>query len=520
MDYTRKPDFRRGEDENFCGAGEVFREKRLKESSEDYILPDYLPDIKKVAAVFPAATIKGRFLGSGTLEYEGEACYKVLYVAEDQTLRTAVFLTGFEDKIGNEELTEDCVELLTPLCEGVNVRLLNPRKLNIRSQNGADVAVYKRRCYMPELYGARTVEDENKLQCETAEMAGMNVLCLRETGLTLSEDLSFEAAMPTAGELVFSFFRLVPQDCRVTEGEVQMRGTAEICCILSAGKDAEGKEDYFCLERSLTFSQTVKNNCLHAGGVCFAELQPEGSEFRLREDEFGQKRVVEADLTYLCDLAVFYPKNIFLMTDGFSLEKETELSTSEKEFCTLSSPLKGGFSVNETVGVDLPEEGGYRLFQCVVEPEMHLCEEGEKATLEGTAEVLMLLKDSAGAPDARRVSLPLRFRTEIPMEGKGEARVCCRASGTRYRLSGNRLSLDFEVDFGGYLLGKQSRRTVDILRILPEQRKTPGKRGSILLYYPDKDESAFAVAKKYGIPPEEPAKQLAEKQSPLCFFRK
>ena len=40
MDYTRKPDFRRGEDENFCGAGEVFREKRLKESSEDYILPD------------------------------------------------------------------------------------------------------------------------------------------------------------------------------------------------------------------------------------------------------------------------------------------------------------------------------------------------------------------------------------------------------------------------------------------------------------------------------------------------
>ena len=149
MDYTRKPDFRRGEDENFCGAGEVFREKRLKESSEDYILPDYLPDIKKVAAVFPAATIKGRFLGSGTLEYEGEACYKVLYVAEDQTLRTAVFLTGFEDKIGNEELTEDCVELLTPLCEGVNVRLLNPRKLNIRSQNGADVAVYKRRCYMP-----------------------------------------------------------------------------------------------------------------------------------------------------------------------------------------------------------------------------------------------------------------------------------------------------------------------------------------------------------------------------------
>ena len=81
----------------------------------------------------------------------------------------------------------------------------------------------------------------------------------------------------------------------------------------------------------------MKNNCLHAGGVCFAELQPEGSEFRLREDEFGQKRVVEADLTYLCDLAVFYPKNIFLMTDGFSLERETELSTSEKEFCTLSA---------------------------------------------------------------------------------------------------------------------------------------------------------------------------------------
>ena len=503
MEYTKKPNFRMGEDEDFCAADRVFDGRFVKETSEDFILPDYLPDIKKIVSTFPTSLIKGRFLGSGTLEYEGEVSYRILYVAEDRSLKSVTFLTGFDEKIGGEEFCAECVEIISPLCENVSVRLLNPRKVNIRSSNGAKVSVFKRHCHLPALYGARTADDEQALQTKTLCLDGANVLSLRENGLTLSEDISFEAAMPNATELIFARVFPFVQDCRTFEGEVQLRGVAELFCILSAGKTEEGKEEWILLSRSLSFSQTLKNESLHEGGRCLAALYPEGSDFRLREDEFGQKRVVEFDMTYLCDLTVFYDKQVAVIEDVYSLQRETEKNGSEKAFYRPVAALKGGFSVNEGVTLDLPQDGGYRLVYAFAEPSLKLASESKngKAVLEGSCALSLLLRDSAGAPDVRRTTLTLRFVTDVPVsEELLEGDISAKAAGVRCRLEGNTVSCDMEIAFHGLLLCCQKRQVVDTIRILPEKRSTPGKRGSVILYYKEEGESLFDIAKKYGVP--------------------
>ncbi|MBQ8398763.1 MAG: hypothetical protein IJX08_02220 [Clostridia bacterium] len=503
MEYTKRPDFRSGEDVEFCGAVRLYDGRHVKDQSEDFILPDYLPDIKKIASVFPGTAIKGRFLGSGTLEYEGEVSYRVLYVAEDHTLKSALFLTGFEDKIGGEEFGEDCVEVIAPLCENVSVRLLNPRKLNIRSSIGADVSVYKRRCHLPVLYGARTADDERALEPRIVYEDGANVMTLKESGLTLSEDISFEAAMPNGRELVFG--RAVPsvQDCRTLEGEVQIRGVVDLFCLIEGESIVEGdKKEWIMLSRPISFSQTLKNEHLHEGGRCFVNLSPEGMEFRLREDEFGQKRVVEFDMTYLCDMTIFYEKPIAVCIDAYSLERETEKDAAQQTFCAPVAPLKGGFSVNESVQVDLPEEGGYRLMHVFAEPKMSASAEGKngKVLLEGECALSLLLMDSAGNPDVRRSTLPLRFLTDIPVpQGSMHDDLSCKASGMRCRLDKNTLSCDMEIVFHGLLLSCREISAVQSIRILPEKRSKPGKRGSVILYYPEEGESFFEIAKKYGV---------------------
>ncbi len=499
-------DFRGSEDEAFCAAVLVYKEKRMNEQSEDFILPDYLPDIRKIAGVFPSAVIKGRFLGSGTLEYDGEVCYRILYIADDGSMKSAVFLSGFEDKVGGEVFEEHLVDILTPQIEGVTVRMLNPRKLNIRSQVGADIALFKRKCHMPELYGSRTLDDEKNLECKIEECPTVNVLNLRENGLTLSEDLSFDAAMPTAGELVFATAVLYPRDCRVNEGEAQIRGVAEIYSVFTAEpvQGGNGKPEIILFNRTVSFSQVLKNEQLHEGGVSVCALSIEGAEFRLREDEFGQKRVLEADMTYCCDLTVYYPKNLLIVTDSYSLDKDTDLSYTDKCHYSLIAPLNGGFSVNETVTLDLPEDGGYSLVGGFVLPELHLASEASadgKAVLEGEATVWLLLKDSAGALDARRTSIPLRFRTEIPYTEGAIALVNGKAGSERMRLDGKTLSVDFEMSFSGVMLKEENASSVDCIRILKEERRKIGNRGSVLLYYPDKEEALFDIAKKYATRP-------------------
>ena len=523
MEYTKKPNFRMGEDEDFCAAEQIGSFYSAKEQSEDFILPDYLPDIKKVVSLFPTCTVKGRFIGSGTLEYEAEVVYRLLYVAEDQSLKSVTFTTGFDEKIGGEEFSEECVECIYPSCKNASVRLLNPRKVNVRSTNGAFISVYKRRCFLPALYGAKTADDEQALQTRLETVSGANVLNLRESGLTLSDDLSFDAAMPTAEEMIFSQVELAVQDCRVLEGEAQIRAVADLFCLLSAGKTESGKEEWIIERKQLPFSQTIKNEALHEGGKCIARLCPEGAEFRLREDEFGQKRVVEMDVTYLCDLTAFFEKEVALCFDAYSLEKETEKNTEKKQFFAPLAQLKGGFSVNESLSLDLPEEGGYSVITAFAEPFLRVAEEGKngKVVLEGECALSLLLRDSADAPDTRRASVPLRFVTDLPIpEGELQGQISCKASGVRCRLDKNRLSLDMELCFGGLLLSGKERTVVQTLRILPEKRQKTGRRGSVILYYPEKEESVFEIAKKYGVPAASLSNEGVEEGCPLMIYCK
>ena len=501
MDSNRIPNFQDADGEEYCSARQVYEERRLKEASDDFILPDWLPDVRKVVAVFPSAQIKERFLGSGTLEYEGEAGYKVLYIADDRTLKTAQFATGFEDKIGCEDLTLECVDVIEPLCEGVNVRMLNPRRLNVRSMCGADVRVYRRHSALPALFGAASAEDEALLQCDVERIPAANVLDLRENGLTVSEDLSFEASAPTADELLFKHAVPVVQDCRVAEGEAQLRGKIQLLCAFSAGGD--GTEGPFFANFQIPFSQTVKNEALHGGGCGFARIDPEGCEVRLREDEFGQRRVVEFDMTYLCDLTVLYPKNVTVVKDLFSLEKETEPTAVKTTFLVSPAALRGSFSVNESVSLDLPEEGGFTLVRPFLTPELRLADAPDKegnAVLEGSCRIDLLLRDPAGAPDVRRTVLPLRFRTAEKAPAAAEARVSASVSDARLRLDRNKLQCDLEIAFCGQMLGKEEREVLSEVRILPEKRQTPGKRGSVVICFPEKGEPLFSLAKRYSVP--------------------
>jgi hypothetical protein len=55
---------------------------------------------------------------------------------------------------------------------------------------------------------------------------------------------------------------------------------------------------------------------------------------------------------------------------------------------------------------------------------------------------------------------------------------------------------------------------------LPENRKNPGKRGSVILYYPENGESSFEIAKKYGVPAASVSERDQEEDAPILIYCK
>jgi len=344
MEYNMMQNFRDRENDHFCAAVMVAEANTLRELSDDFILPDYLPDVKKVVWVEACPSLGNRFLGSGILEYEGAVAYKVLYIADDNRVRCAAFLADFKNKVACEELSEDCVDVLRPIATALNCRMQNPRKLNIRCQAGVEGAIWKRESFLPELYGARGSEEkgiETKENCINA----MNITNRRETGLIFSEDITLDSSMPAIGEMICSRANIHVDECRPSGGELLLRGVCEFEAIYSV--PVGNGEDYTLLRRTLPYSQALEADSLQEGCTCVVTVLPEGTTVNVREDEFGKRRMVELDINYGLDVEAMHPKKLYYCEDCYSVDRECQVTDQKRKIHYLANTVHASFSVNE-----------------------------------------------------------------------------------------------------------------------------------------------------------------------------
>ena len=56
------------------------------EVSEDFVLPDYIPEVRRVVGVRASVSSDGKYLSGDELETDGGVTYNVLYVGGDGVL--------------------------------------------------------------------------------------------------------------------------------------------------------------------------------------------------------------------------------------------------------------------------------------------------------------------------------------------------------------------------------------------------------------------------------------------------
>ncbi|MBE6672902.1 MAG: DUF3794 domain-containing protein [Ruminococcaceae bacterium] len=501
MDYNMMKNFRDRENDQFCAAMMVDETDVTKELSDDFILPDYLPDVKRVVWVQACPRLGNRFLGSGILEYEGAVAYKVLYIAEDNRVRCAAFLSDFKNKIESEELGEDCVDVLMPVAKAVICRMQNPRKLNIRCKAGIEGAIWRRVSFVPELYGARSGEEkgiETKEECLDA----LNVTSRRESGLVYSEDITLESSMPAIGEVICSSADIYVDECRPAGNELLLRGVCEVELLYSFLMDE--KEDYVLLRRTLPYSQSLEADTLKEGCNCRVKVLPEGVTVNVREDEFGKRRMIELDINYSLDMEVLHPKKLFYCRDCYSVDRECQSTSEQKQIWRMADSARPSFSVNENRLLSQIEASELiEVKACNVSPYLALEQERgkkDRPIFSGMAKVTVLGIKEDGMYCCTVFDVPLRLEGERSLAAqKVRILMDCRAAGVRCRSDGEKLYVDFEVISNMVLMACEEANSVQVIRMLPDKGREQEKGAVATLYFPDRGESMFDIAKKYRV---------------------
>ena len=460
--------------------------------TEDFELPEYQPEVRRVAGVQCTVTRDNAFLEENAVEMSGCVLYTVVYLGGEGGLCSAPFFSTWSVKIPLPENAGIGVEDLHMLCDGENVtcRVTGPRKLSLSAR-------VKVRC---------TALGEMECGTETVQNAVYRmeeVPVVRMKTCRMTGNVSGE----TGGGKVIS--------CRGTVQITEARRTAEGIAV--SGEAAarflvQGDSgSYVPVKSRMPISEMIpcpKNlwdvpdgsESVTAGGKCAALTVTEGEdgvirwemEYDLEGTVCGESRSIRAADGYCTthgDTPVF--RQADSITGGRCIRGQVTL-TGEKQLRGETPHLQFLYGWGRGVferGEVLPGTAG-----------------GGRLLLTGTAYCTALLTGN-GDVTAEEVTMPIRYECELhdmpenAPEMPAEFTVPdCRCSFTVWdvggHLEGSVLHIHAEAGCEGIVLVGEPCTWLAGLTVNADQPLPKGKP-TVVLYTPDAGETMWDVQKRY-----------------------
>lgn len=193
--------------------------------SEDFVLPDYCPEVRRVLGVTARASVGGKYLSGEELEADGDVTYTVVYIGGEgeicQSSRTSAY-TGhipLKTEEGDRFTPGDIV--LSCAAEGINCRVTSPRRITLSSR----VKLRALSCRGDE-FDLKSTARQKKKAVKTARVCE-----IRHEGDVSGEIREREGSTPVTalGEICVS-------DARISSGAVKVKGEAYLT-VLMRGED-------------------------------------------------------------------------------------------------------------------------------------------------------------------------------------------------------------------------------------------------------------------------------------------
>ena len=473
------------------------------EIGQDFVLPDYQPEVRKLLCVTPTVQPPSRFLGVGEAELAGNVCFRVLYVGGDGGLYTVTLDAPYTFRIPIEG--DDRVSGERPICldaeltpRAVTQRLSAPRKLRLSCQLGAHVTLLRDR------------ETDLRGEVEADEKLESSRLCARALCAT-GEALELTDEIPIGGEgevrVVGSQGTVRINEAQPTEDGVVCQGEVYLKLLLTreaaseamdAGEErvpADGMPE--TVNRRIPFTQTVEMPQsvgregweAAADGVC--------TDVAVRVE----------DGRLLCAVTVVTQawaqgnERVTFVRDCYATARPTECQMRRYPYAQALGCINGNVTSGGTVdgGANAIPAGAIPLDLSGSAVLTGVSAERGRVVLTGNCSYSMLYRTAEGELGCGEFQLPLRYELPDSVSADGTepgAEVRMRMLGGRVRPDGeNGYTVDAEWAIAGRIYSREQMEAVDEVRAVGGDGAVSD--GAMVICYPSGEDTLWSVAKRY-----------------------
>ena len=311
--------------------------KKEVESSCEYILPDYMGDIKKVLYSRAWGMPGGKYVSGKDAEHSGVVEYEILYADADNRL-TAV--TASSDYSQTVSITDADMRDSFHKCRisGFNVRTTGPRKLSLKSTVELSITM------IPEVDGVENLcdgVDIDNMQKNTVQIKNEVYEHIATSEREIAEQMERIAGVPKDDvEIILNSGEVRISDVRLNESGVSVKGEL----IVDTIKRVQDTPPY-STKKSYPFEHRIEVGTLADDIKLIASGVP--SSITVGMSEEGEDTVLYVNAIAEINLYGIYNREQTVITDAYSLEFESDNRYSELEYNTLTDIINTEFHLDE-----------------------------------------------------------------------------------------------------------------------------------------------------------------------------
>ena len=459
------------------------------ECVKDYVLPDYMGDVKKLQRCTAEITPIGHYISTGELGFSSTVTFKILYIDDENILTEATFSEDTEciEKI-DERFTDADVESSVV---NLSVRLGGPRKITARASVSNEISLAGERSFLPEcdLTGCESAQSSIMVHCVeyyktdereyAEELDKISGVSKDDVEIVKREALGFiDAVRKTDNGVNISGYIDVTALVRVDEELIRLESRIPVEENLEGcGKERDGVARARCIITDLSVNVN----------------DPSGESV---DDVYAS---VVASVSCECEIAYDYNREESVVTDAFMPGAKNNAEYKKITYNELA------FGINEKRKINFIAKREGERIAALVDKEMNLKNvklqyQGDAVYLSCDAEVTAVFRSDNGEVFQKKFDETVfeKLNRDFP---DGDCKTRVRAVPCDVSLSFDTEKIYVEASILVYVLMEREKE-IEVLSDLKHEMKDKRGERIVTVYYPEKNETLWSVAKKYSISPD------------------
>ncbi len=468
------------------------------ESTAEYTLPDYNGDIRKL--LFTEAEVRpaGKFAGDGEVEFSGIVVYNIIYSDNDGKLSSTSFTSDYEHtvKCSAESYADAFCDTRVA---NFGVRLVGPRKISAKASVVGSVTLCERDAI--EVEGSAFTGDSD---VEVLEQTAM----IRNTSASQTVEREYAETVATLDgaiadevQVIYSGADVDLDDVDVEDGAVKIEGELTLYAVIR-----NGSEPAYLARREIEIEEILPYEGVNED----MRLIPEAVVVSLKDSVNATENGSEVVLSAIVEYSVRGERNtpVSIVSDAYMQTCVTE--NTYEDFCYSEF---ADFASAETelcgdMDRDSVEAAGLRevvCFSAVPKVEGVSCSDDTVAVsgeIRFSGVVSAMSDDGAISYHGVKFSTPFTENVKLSCQTNEKMRV-----EPKIALTDVRGSLDASKVYGSCKMTVSvlatEERSARALASCNAREDLPFEKhpARVTVYYPDKSETLFSVAKKFHTTP-------------------